>query len=118
MVTRVEGRELGGREQSLHAVGDIPVNGDVADGWLNRLFQGLDQLGWGVETVSDTVGWPQCPPCPCLGITLGCSLSAGLRNSARPRLTLAMAFSSRRHAREPMPKLKHLQKIQGMGSHG
>lgn len=110
-VARVEGWELGGREQSLHAVGDVPVDGNVADGWLDRLLQGLDQLGQGQEPASDTAVTPlsPAPPHPLLGITLGCSLSAGLRNSARPRLTLAMPFSSRRHARGPMPKLKHLQ---------
>jgi len=110
-VTGVEGWELGGREQSLHAVGDVPVDGDVADGRLHRLLQGLDQLGQGEEPVSDTTEGPvpPVPPGPRPGITLGCSLSAGLRNSARPRLTLAMPFSSHRHARGPMPKLKHLR---------
>lgn len=110
-VTRVEGWELGGREQSLHALRNVPVDGDVADGRLDRLLQGLDQLGWGEELVTETAvaPMPPCSPCLCPGVTLGCSLSAGLRNSARPRLTLAMPLSSRRHARGPMPKLKHLQ---------
>lgn len=69
-VTGVEGRELGGREQSLHAVRDVPVDGDVADGRLDRLLQGLDQLGWGVEAVSDTVVSP-VPPIPLTGHYLG-----------------------------------------------
>lgn len=60
---------------------------------------------------------PPTFPHPHLGITLGCSLSAGLRNSARPLLTLAMAFSSCRHTRGPMPKLKHLQESWAMKSH-
>lgn len=69
-VTGVEGRELGGREQSLHAVRDVPVDGDVADGWLDGLLQGLDQLRWGVETVSDTAVSP-VPPMPLPGCYLG-----------------------------------------------
>lgn len=67
--------------------------------------------------MSDTAVSP-VPPLPHLGLTLGCSLSAGPRNSARPRLTLAMAFSSCRHARGPTPKLKHLWESQGTESHG
>lgn len=78
-----------------------------------------DLISWGGQWgQGQTRRCPQCPPRPCLGVTLGCSLSVGLRNSARPRVTLATAFSSRRHTRGPMPKLKHLQESQGMESHG
>lgn len=69
-----------------------------------------DFISWGGETSQcQSPWWPLHPPVLPPGVTLGCNLSAGLRNSARPRLTLAMPFSSRRHARGPMPKLKHLQ---------
>lgn len=81
-----------------------------------------DLISWGGEgNQCQTRWWPLCSlPSPhlCPGITLGCSLSAGLKNSAWPRLTLAMPFSSRRHARGPMPKLKHLQESQAVKSHG
>lgn len=105
-VPGVEHCNLSGGEQSLGAVGHVPVDGDVADGRLHRLLQGLDELERGREPVSSTT-ITRVPPCPTA--TLGCSLSARSRNSARPRLSLAMAVSSRRHARGPIPKLKHLQ---------